>query len=126
MLRILTMAAVVAATPIAAQTAIPDGTYPIQRFEGVAIPPGSQHSITIEKGAVTTFDGCNVTSGQADIGPATITWTIPLSTTAADCPDGDVKITADALSRASTWEIRGGSLLIADAAKNTIIAAKAD
>lgn len=127
MKRLLTIVAAIAASACAAQAqdAIPNGAYAIQRVEGVAVPDGSQHSITIEDGTVTTFDGCNVTTGQANLSGGAITWTSPMQTTAADCPEGEIRITHDALARAKTWEIRGGSLLIADAAKNTIITARA-
>lgn len=117
------LAVTILAAGAAHAASLPDGTYPIQRIDGQTIPAGSPHTISYEGGLITAFDGCNVTTGAARVVDGTLSWTGPVMTTMGACDIPENTPGFASLIKATKWEIKGGSLLIADDLGHTLVAA---
>lgn len=125
MIRFVTAIAMFAGASATAQERMPDGTYAIQRYGGTALPAGSPHTIAINGNAITTFDGCNVASGQAAVSAQAIRWIAPLSITNAECPDIEIKFSFESILKIARWNLREGILTISDSAGEAILSARA-
>jgi heat shock protein HslJ len=97
------------------------------------IPPRPENPLTLvfaANGRLTGNTGCNRLMAGVSLGKGTISMTGPVGTTRMACSDPalgeqESRLTAN-LQNAATWSVKGGKLIIADAAGKPILRLRED